>query len=70
MTPSADIYPIGSKMHLTLASSLVTIVGLLTSCLAYIFDWNESILLSFSDNSLDCRVIIATMPTLLKLTEP
>jgi hypothetical protein len=36
------IYPIGSKMHLTLASSLVTIVAVLTSCLAYIFDWNET----------------------------
>ena len=29
-------------MHLTLASSLVTIVAVLTSCLAYIFDWNET----------------------------
>jgi hypothetical protein len=29
-------------MHLTLASSLVTIVAVLTSCLAYIFDCNET----------------------------
>jgi hypothetical protein len=42
MTPLTDIYPIGSKMHLTLASSLVTIVAVRTSCHADIFDWNEA----------------------------
>jgi hypothetical protein len=29
-------------MHPTIASWLVTIVAVLTSCLAYVFDWNET----------------------------
>jgi hypothetical protein len=29
-------------MHPTLASCLVTLVAILTSCLAYVFDWNET----------------------------
>jgi hypothetical protein len=36
------VHMIGSNMHSTLGSLLVAIVAVLTSCLAYLFDWNET----------------------------
>jgi hypothetical protein len=42
MMPLADTYLIRSNLHLTTASWLVTAVAVLTSCLAYVFDWNET----------------------------
>jgi hypothetical protein len=37
-----NVHPIGSKMHSILASWFVATVAVLTSCLAYVFDWNET----------------------------
>jgi hypothetical protein len=37
-----NVHPIGSKVHSTLASWFAATVAVLTSCLAYVFDWNET----------------------------